>query len=167
MMFTTTLLLVFFTVWVFGGGTTPMLTWLQIRWEVLYCLTKEIVTRHGLHYSISGTADLVKRTVAGLYANFPWGQVDYLQGERVWSFTNWTDFSKNPRNLRVMSIYCQSLEMKFFYEFFHPTIFIQYNVISYGVYKNEEDTILVIIGFIQKTCNTEEKMNLFLTSHST
>uniref|UniRef100_A0A8C5MDA7 Sodium/hydrogen exchanger n=1 Tax=Leptobrachium leishanense TaxID=445787 RepID=A0A8C5MDA7_9ANUR len=31
MMFTTTLLLVFFTVWVFGGGTTPMLTWLKIR----------------------------------------------------------------------------------------------------------------------------------------
>ncbi|EPY76757.1 hypothetical protein CB1_001390001 [Camelus ferus] len=30
MMFSTTLLLVFFTVWVFGGGTTPMLTWLQI-----------------------------------------------------------------------------------------------------------------------------------------
>uniref|UniRef100_A0A8P0PL50 Sodium/hydrogen exchanger n=1 Tax=Canis lupus familiaris TaxID=9615 RepID=A0A8P0PL50_CANLF len=33
MMFTTTLLLVFFTVWVFGGGTTPMLTWLQISLE--------------------------------------------------------------------------------------------------------------------------------------
>ncbi|KAM4694361.1 sodium/hydrogen exchanger 9 [Discoglossus pictus] len=31
MMFTTTLLVVFFTVWVFGGGTTPMLSWLQIR----------------------------------------------------------------------------------------------------------------------------------------
>ncbi|XP_059507290.1 LOW QUALITY PROTEIN: sodium/hydrogen exchanger 6a [Stegostoma tigrinum] len=31
MMFTTTLLIVFFTVWVFGGGTTPMLSWLQIR----------------------------------------------------------------------------------------------------------------------------------------
>uniref|UniRef100_A0ABM5G3A0 Sodium/hydrogen exchanger n=1 Tax=Pogona vitticeps TaxID=103695 RepID=A0ABM5G3A0_9SAUR len=31
MMFTTTLLIVFFTVWVLGGGTTPMLTWLQIR----------------------------------------------------------------------------------------------------------------------------------------
>ncbi|XP_061492929.1 sodium/hydrogen exchanger 9 isoform X4 [Rhineura floridana] len=30
-MFTTTLLIVFFTVWVFGGGTTPMLAWLQIR----------------------------------------------------------------------------------------------------------------------------------------
>ncbi|XP_061221272.1 sodium/hydrogen exchanger 9 isoform X2 [Neopsephotus bourkii] len=31
MMFTTALLIVLFTVWVFGGGTTPMLTWLQIR----------------------------------------------------------------------------------------------------------------------------------------
>ncbi|XP_060690507.1 sodium/hydrogen exchanger 9-like [Hemiscyllium ocellatum] len=31
MMFTTTLLIVFFTVWVFGGGTTQMLTWLHIR----------------------------------------------------------------------------------------------------------------------------------------
>ncbi|XP_061680341.1 sodium/hydrogen exchanger 7 [Syngnathoides biaculeatus] len=31
MIFTTTLLIVFFTVWVFGGGTTPMLSWLQIR----------------------------------------------------------------------------------------------------------------------------------------
>ncbi|TSK42070.1 Sodium/hydrogen exchanger 7 [Bagarius yarrelli] len=29
-MFTTTLLIVFFTVWVFGGGTTPMLSWLHI-----------------------------------------------------------------------------------------------------------------------------------------
>ncbi|XP_019359094.1 PREDICTED: sodium/hydrogen exchanger 9 [Gavialis gangeticus] len=34
MMFTTTLLIVFFTVWVFGGGTTPMLTWLHIRVDV-------------------------------------------------------------------------------------------------------------------------------------
>nr|XP_020459136.1 sodium/hydrogen exchanger 7 isoform X2 [Monopterus albus] len=31
MMFTTTLLIVFFTVWVFGGGTTPMLSCLHIR----------------------------------------------------------------------------------------------------------------------------------------
>uniref|UniRef100_A0A8D3DHZ1 Sodium/hydrogen exchanger n=1 Tax=Scophthalmus maximus TaxID=52904 RepID=A0A8D3DHZ1_SCOMX len=32
MMFTTTLLIVFFTVWVFGGGTTPMLSWLHISY---------------------------------------------------------------------------------------------------------------------------------------
>ncbi|XP_075446703.1 sodium/hydrogen exchanger 7 isoform X2 [Ascaphus truei] len=31
MMFSTTLLIVFFTVWVIGGGTTPMLSWLNIR----------------------------------------------------------------------------------------------------------------------------------------
>uniref|UniRef100_A0AAR2LKW4 Sodium/hydrogen exchanger n=1 Tax=Pygocentrus nattereri TaxID=42514 RepID=A0AAR2LKW4_PYGNA len=31
MMFTTTLLIVFFTVWVFGGGTTPMLSCLHVR----------------------------------------------------------------------------------------------------------------------------------------
>ncbi|XP_049560777.1 sodium/hydrogen exchanger 7 isoform X3 [Orcinus orca] len=30
-MFTTTLLIVFFTVWIIGGGTTPMLSWLNIR----------------------------------------------------------------------------------------------------------------------------------------
>ncbi|GAA6082198.1 sodium/hydrogen exchanger 7 isoform X2, partial [Tachysurus ichikawai] len=33
-MFTTTLLIVFFTVWVFGGGTTPMLSWLHIRLQL-------------------------------------------------------------------------------------------------------------------------------------
>ncbi|XP_069826932.1 sodium/hydrogen exchanger 7 isoform X1 [Dendropsophus ebraccatus] len=31
MMFSTTLLIVFFTVWLIGGGTTPMLSWLNIR----------------------------------------------------------------------------------------------------------------------------------------
>uniref|UniRef100_A0A8C7FHA0 Sodium/hydrogen exchanger n=1 Tax=Oncorhynchus kisutch TaxID=8019 RepID=A0A8C7FHA0_ONCKI len=34
MTFTTTLLIVFFTVWVFGGGTTPMLSWLHIRLDI-------------------------------------------------------------------------------------------------------------------------------------
>uniref|UniRef100_A0A803THF0 Sodium/hydrogen exchanger n=1 Tax=Anolis carolinensis TaxID=28377 RepID=A0A803THF0_ANOCA len=32
MMFSTTLLIVFFTVWIIGGGTTPMLSWLNIRY---------------------------------------------------------------------------------------------------------------------------------------
>uniref|UniRef100_A0A8D2MLE3 Sodium/hydrogen exchanger n=1 Tax=Zonotrichia albicollis TaxID=44394 RepID=A0A8D2MLE3_ZONAL len=31
MIFSTTLLIVFFTVWIVGGGTTPMLSWLNIR----------------------------------------------------------------------------------------------------------------------------------------
>ncbi|KAL0588315.1 Sodium/hydrogen exchanger 6 [Plecturocebus cupreus] len=37
MMFSTTLLIVFFTVWVFGGGTTAMLSCLHIRDRVLLC----------------------------------------------------------------------------------------------------------------------------------
>ncbi|XP_055077260.1 sodium/hydrogen exchanger 7 isoform X1 [Periophthalmus magnuspinnatus] len=38
MMFSTTLLIVFFTVWVFGGGTTPMLSWLHIRFRPRHCV---------------------------------------------------------------------------------------------------------------------------------
>ncbi|XP_039985499.1 sodium/hydrogen exchanger 7 isoform X2 [Xiphias gladius] len=41
MMFTTTLLIVFFTVWVFGGGTTPMLSWLHIRFGVSKVLPEQ------------------------------------------------------------------------------------------------------------------------------
>lgn len=101
MMFTTTLLLVFFTVWVFGGGTTPMLTWLQIRWVTL--LNK------GNHYEAwlhcFWCCWLVKSTMACLYTNFPWGQVDlHSQGETVWPITNRTDFSKSSRNFRMMFI---------------------------------------------------------------
>ncbi|KAK2528138.1 hypothetical protein Q9966_009802 [Columba livia] len=36
MMFSTTLLIVFFTVWIVGGGTTPMLSWLNISFEMTY-----------------------------------------------------------------------------------------------------------------------------------
>lgn len=35
MMFSTTLLIVFFTVWVCGGGTMPMLTFMSIPWGVM------------------------------------------------------------------------------------------------------------------------------------
>uniref|UniRef100_A0AAR2IKI5 Sodium/hydrogen exchanger n=1 Tax=Pygocentrus nattereri TaxID=42514 RepID=A0AAR2IKI5_PYGNA len=41
MMFTTTLLIVFFTVWVFGGGTTPMLSWLHISQQEGQSKTKQ------------------------------------------------------------------------------------------------------------------------------
>ncbi|XP_066518905.1 sodium/hydrogen exchanger 7 isoform X4 [Hoplias malabaricus] len=43
MMFTTTLLIVFFTVWVFGGGTTPMLSWLHIRFSSVSCKSQQRV----------------------------------------------------------------------------------------------------------------------------
>lgn len=43
MMFSTTLLIVFFTVWIVGGGTTPMLSWLNIR-SVCSCVRGRNVT---------------------------------------------------------------------------------------------------------------------------
>uniref|UniRef100_A0A8B9JWA7 Sodium/hydrogen exchanger n=1 Tax=Astyanax mexicanus TaxID=7994 RepID=A0A8B9JWA7_ASTMX len=49
MMFTTTLLIVFFTVWVFGGGTTPMLSWLHIRVGQASAAEKERLVKL-LHY---------------------------------------------------------------------------------------------------------------------
>ncbi|XP_027731684.1 sodium/hydrogen exchanger 9 isoform X2 [Vombatus ursinus] len=52
MMFTTTLLIVFFTVWIFGGGTTPMLTWLQIREEIIW--TETLQRQRVLGFSESG-----------------------------------------------------------------------------------------------------------------
>uniref|UniRef100_A0A8C3BDK8 Sodium/hydrogen exchanger n=1 Tax=Cairina moschata TaxID=8855 RepID=A0A8C3BDK8_CAIMO len=44
MMFSTTLLIVFFTVWIVGGGTTPMLSWLNIR-SVCKCLLGKTLLR--------------------------------------------------------------------------------------------------------------------------
>uniref|UniRef100_A0A669PPZ1 Sodium/hydrogen exchanger n=1 Tax=Phasianus colchicus TaxID=9054 RepID=A0A669PPZ1_PHACC len=41
MMFSTTLLIVFFTVWIVGGGTTPMLSWLNIR-SVCTCMLEKL-----------------------------------------------------------------------------------------------------------------------------
>uniref|UniRef100_A0AAR2LHN4 Sodium/hydrogen exchanger n=1 Tax=Pygocentrus nattereri TaxID=42514 RepID=A0AAR2LHN4_PYGNA len=40
MMFSTTLLIVFFTVWVFGGGTTPVLSYMNIRYTHIYTITQ-------------------------------------------------------------------------------------------------------------------------------
>ena len=111
MMFTTTLLLVFFTVWVFGGGTTPMLTWLQIRWvALLNCWSPE---EAWLRCSSSDVADLVQSTMAGSGTTFPWGKADCQSQVKLWPITNWTDFSRSPRNLRARSVYSLSLQINY------------------------------------------------------
>lgn len=92
MMFTTTLLLVFFTVWVFGGGTTPMLTWLQIRWVAL--LNWGNPEEAWLHCSSSDVTNLVKSIMAGSATSFPWGKADCQSQVKLWPITNWTDFQE-------------------------------------------------------------------------
>ncbi|KAM4021023.1 LOW QUALITY PROTEIN: sodium/hydrogen exchanger 6 [Anomaloglossus baeobatrachus] len=68
MMFTTTLLIVFFTVWVFGGGTTPMLSCLHIRVDV--------------------DADLDQ-------VGLPEGERRSTKAESAWIFRLWYNFDHN------------------------------------------------------------------------
>ncbi|XP_073399632.1 sodium/hydrogen exchanger 6 [Dendrobates tinctorius] len=68
MMFTTTLLIVFFTVWVFGGGTTPMLSCLNIR--------------------VGVDADLDQ-------VGLPEGERRSTKAESAWIFRLWYNFDHN------------------------------------------------------------------------
>ncbi|XP_075617264.1 sodium/hydrogen exchanger 9 [Balearica regulorum gibbericeps] len=71
MMFTTALLIVFFTVWVFGGGTTPMLTWLQIR------------------VGVDPDEDLKAETASQSASNF---DKNTTKAESAWLFRIWYGF---------------------------------------------------------------------------
>nr|XP_005990418.1 PREDICTED: sodium/hydrogen exchanger 6 isoform X2 [Latimeria chalumnae] len=68
MMFSTTLLIVFFTVWVFGGGTTAMLSWMKIR--------------------VGVDSDQEN-------ANLPEGERRSTKSESVWLFRLWYNFDHN------------------------------------------------------------------------
>uniref|UniRef100_A0A674E3J7 Sodium/hydrogen exchanger n=1 Tax=Salmo trutta TaxID=8032 RepID=A0A674E3J7_SALTR len=73
MTFTTTLLIVFFTVWVFGGGTTPMLSWLHIR------LVRWLGVWRRDHPHVDGTMPEVSKT----------------KQESAWLFRLWYTFDHN------------------------------------------------------------------------
>ncbi|XP_041029234.1 sodium/hydrogen exchanger 9-like isoform X1 [Carcharodon carcharias] len=72
MMFTTTLLIVFFTVWVFGGGTTQMLTWLRIRVGVN---PDDELNQESIHVSTDGSQG-----------------VNSTKAESAWLFRMWYNF---------------------------------------------------------------------------
>uniref|UniRef100_A0A672UIK4 Sodium/hydrogen exchanger n=1 Tax=Strigops habroptila TaxID=2489341 RepID=A0A672UIK4_STRHB len=76
MMFSTTLLIVFFTVWIVGGGTTPMLSWLNIR-SVCNCVLGK------LHFS-------------GGYCDGPDSERrNRTKQESAWLFRLWYSFDHN------------------------------------------------------------------------
>uniref|UniRef100_A0A8C7FK64 Sodium/hydrogen exchanger n=1 Tax=Oncorhynchus kisutch TaxID=8019 RepID=A0A8C7FK64_ONCKI len=75
MTFTTTLLIVFFTVWVFGGGTTPMLSWLHIRLDICVGVWR----RDHPHVVMDGTMPEVSKT----------------KQESAWLFRLWYTFDHN------------------------------------------------------------------------
>ncbi|KFV68940.1 Sodium/hydrogen exchanger 7, partial [Dryobates pubescens] len=73
MMFSTTLLIVFFTVWIVGGGTTPMLSWLNIR-LVCSCMLQKC------HFSSGSSANQAQNRT---------------KQESAWLFRLWYSFDHN------------------------------------------------------------------------
>ncbi|XP_039600656.1 sodium/hydrogen exchanger 7 isoform X1 [Polypterus senegalus] len=100
MMFTTTLLIVFFTVWVFGGGTTPMLSWLHIRVGDHTLSREEEASRQWQYLRVGVDPDLDPQPTSD---SFQVLQGDGLQSnggsktkqESAWLFRLWYSFDHN------------------------------------------------------------------------
>uniref|UniRef100_A0A8C3B9Z5 Sodium/hydrogen exchanger n=1 Tax=Cairina moschata TaxID=8855 RepID=A0A8C3B9Z5_CAIMO len=83
MMFSTTLLIVFFTVWIVGGGTTPMLSWLNIR-SVCKCLLGKTLLRWQLE------------VLQNLFDDGPDSERrNRTKQESAWLFRLWYSFDHN------------------------------------------------------------------------
>ncbi|XP_048461204.1 sodium/hydrogen exchanger 6a [Rhincodon typus] len=106
MMFSTTLLIVFFTVWVFGGGTTPMLSWLQIRVkkDILFLLVGTSVTGDHNFNIVNKTTRTNAYPVehvspadlgVSLVKVGPEGERRNTKAESAWLFQLWYTFDHN------------------------------------------------------------------------
>jgi len=98
MMFSTTLLIVFFTVWVFGGGTTAMLSCLHIRYCAgLWGYGDEL--RHGLYpqgaHSLFGETDRVGVDSDQEHLGIPENERRTTKAESAWLFRIWYNFDHN------------------------------------------------------------------------
>ncbi|XP_032284141.1 sodium/hydrogen exchanger 6 isoform X1 [Halichoerus grypus] len=98
MMFSTTLLIVFFTVWVFGGGTTAMLSCLHIRYCArLWGYRDEL--RHGLYpqgaHSLFGETDRVGVDSDQEHLGIPENERRTTKAESAWLFRIWYNFDHN------------------------------------------------------------------------
>ncbi|XP_078258209.1 sodium/hydrogen exchanger 7 [Rhinoraja longicauda] len=100
MMFTTTLLIVFFTVWVFGGGTTPTLSWLRIRVGDSPPSTEDLGDNRWSYFRVGVDPD---QDPAPSNENFQVIQDDIAHPERTsttkqesaWLFRLWYSFDHN------------------------------------------------------------------------
>ncbi|KAJ8247003.1 hypothetical protein GJAV_G00257660 [Gymnothorax javanicus] len=100
MMFTTTLLIVFFTVWVFGGGTTPMLSWLHIRVGENVESEEELLSRMWQYVRVGVDPDQDLQQCGDSFqvlqgdGSHPEGQSKTKQ-ESAWMFRLWYTFDHN------------------------------------------------------------------------
>ncbi|XP_063999575.1 sodium/hydrogen exchanger 7 isoform X1 [Pogoniulus pusillus] len=100
MMFSTTLLIVFFTVWIVGGGTTPMLSWLNIRVGDHVPSVEEMSESHWLYFRVGVDPD---QDPPPTNDSFQVLQGDGLDSERrnrtkqesAWLFRLWYSFDHN------------------------------------------------------------------------
>ncbi|XP_070319351.1 LOW QUALITY PROTEIN: sodium/hydrogen exchanger 6 [Odocoileus virginianus] len=98
MMFSTTLLIVFFTVWVFGGGTTAMLSCLHIRYYTrLWGYRDEL--GHDLYpqgtHSLIGETDRVGVDSDQEHLGIPESERRTTKAESAWLFRMWYNFDHN------------------------------------------------------------------------
>ncbi|NXH04909.1 SL9A6 protein, partial [Loxia leucoptera] len=98
MMFSTTLLIVFFTVWVFGGGTTAMLSCLNIRGKVYVSLCPLGIA--SVPWGLLALIQLVTCCPAPLYCfavpqGVPESERRSTKAESAWLFRMWYNFDHN------------------------------------------------------------------------
>ncbi|CAH2223403.1 sodium hydrogen exchanger 7 isoform X1 [Pelobates cultripes] len=100
MMFTTTLLIVFFTVWVIGGGTTPMLSWLNIRVGDYNPSLEDMTLRRWQYFRVGVDPDQdppqTNDTFQVLHADGPDSVgISRTKQESAWIFRLWYSFDHN------------------------------------------------------------------------
>ncbi|NWZ44289.1 SL9A7 protein, partial [Brachypodius atriceps] len=100
MMFSTTLLIVFFTVWIVGGGTTPMLSWLNIRVGDHVPSVEEMSESHWLYFRVGVDPDQDPPPTNDSFQVLQGDGQDSVQRNRTkqesaWLFRLWYSFDHN------------------------------------------------------------------------
>ncbi|KAM9593632.1 sodium/hydrogen exchanger 7 isoform 1-T1 [Morphnus guianensis] len=100
MMFSTTLLIVFFTVWIVGGGTTPMLSWLNIRVRDHVPSVEEMSESRWLYFRVGVDPDQdpppTNDSFQVLQGDGPDSERrNRTQQESAWLFRLWYSFDHN------------------------------------------------------------------------
>uniref|UniRef100_A0A670HR01 Sodium/hydrogen exchanger n=1 Tax=Podarcis muralis TaxID=64176 RepID=A0A670HR01_PODMU len=100
MMFSTTLLIVFFTVWIIGGGTTPMLSWLNIRFGERVPSVEEMNESRWLYFRVGVDPDQdpppTNDSFQVLQGEGPDAERrNRTKQESVWIFRLWYSFDHN------------------------------------------------------------------------
>uniref|UniRef100_A0A8D2LFD5 Sodium/hydrogen exchanger n=1 Tax=Varanus komodoensis TaxID=61221 RepID=A0A8D2LFD5_VARKO len=89
MMFSTTLLIVFFTVWVFGGGTTAMLSCLHIRW------VRQSPSSSFRKVGVDADQENVSLRFVHFFQGVPENERRSTKAESAWLFRLWYNFDHN------------------------------------------------------------------------